>query len=67
MMYGLGKSDSAIVAAKQMNKAGRPAAESVERRAGAKGKADQQSTRRAQDGERTMRSMLSVSELLAGK
>ena len=51
MMYGRGKSDSAIVAAKLVNKAGRPAAESVERRAGAKGKADQQSTRRAQDRE----------------
>ena len=37
MMYGRGKSDSAIVAAKLVNKAGRLAAESVERRAGAKG------------------------------
>jgi group II intron reverse transcriptase/maturase len=36
---------------KPTNKAGRPAAESVERRAQAKGNADQQSTRRAQDRE----------------
>ncbi len=51
MMYGRGKSDSAIVAAKLVNKAKRLAAESVERRAGAKGKADQRSTCRAQDRE----------------
>src|SRR6267154_377463 len=51
MMYGRGKSDSAIVAAKLVNKAGRLAAESVERRAGAKGKAAQRNTCRAQDRE----------------
>src|SRR6185369_11682820 len=51
MMYGRGKSDSAIVAAKLVNKAGRLAAESVERRAGTKGKAAQRNTRRAQDRE----------------
>jgi RNA-directed DNA polymerase len=51
MMYGRGKSDSAIVAAKLVNKAGRLAAESVERRAGAKGNAARRSTRRAQDRE----------------
>ena len=49
MMYRRGKSDSVIVAAKPTNKAGQPAAESVERRAGAEGNAVQQSTRRAQD------------------
>ena len=49
MMYGRGKSDSAIVAAKLVNKAGRLAAESVERRAGAKGKAAQRNTCRAQE------------------
>jgi RNA-directed DNA polymerase len=49
MTNGLGKSDSAIVAAKPTNKAGQPAAEPVERRAEAKGNAGQQSTRRAQD------------------
>jgi hypothetical protein len=52
MMHGREKSDPAIVAMKPMNKAGRPAAESVERSAGTKGNAEQQSTRRAQDRER---------------
>jgi RNA-directed DNA polymerase len=51
MMHERGKSASAIVAMKPTNKAGRPAAEPVERRAGTKGNADQQSTRRAQDRE----------------
>jgi len=51
MMHGRGKSDCAIVAVKPTNKAGRPAAEPGERRAEAKGNADQQSTRRAQDRE----------------
>jgi retron-type reverse transcriptase len=51
MMHGRGKSDSAIVAVKPTNKAGRPAAEPVEPRAGAKGNASQQSTRRAQNRE----------------
>ena len=51
MMHGRGKSDSAIVAMKPTNKAERPAAEPVERRAETKGNADQQSTRRAQDRE----------------
>ena len=37
MMYAGEKSDSAIVAKKPTNKAGRPAAEPVERRAGTKG------------------------------
>jgi hypothetical protein len=40
------KSDSAIVAVKPSNKAGTPAAEAVEPRAGTKGNADQQSTHR---------------------
>ena len=48
MMYDHEKSDSAIVAVKPTNKAGQPAAEAVERRAGTKGNADQQSTRRTQ-------------------
>jgi RNA-directed DNA polymerase len=51
MTHGRGKSDSAIVAAKPTNKAGQPGAELVERRAGTKGNAEQQSTRRAQDRE----------------
>ena len=48
MMHEHGKSDSAIVVAKPTNKAGRPAAEPVERRAEAEGNAGQHSTRRAQ-------------------
>jgi len=55
MMHGREKSDLAIVAMKPANKANEPtaeastganAAEPVERRAGTKGNADQQSTRR---------------------
>jgi RNA-directed DNA polymerase len=49
--YGPEKSDLAIVAMKPPNKAGRPAAEVVERRAGTKGNVEQQSTRRTQDRE----------------
>ena len=48
MMNGGGKSDSAIVAPKPTNKAGQPAAELVEPRAGAEGNVSQQSTGRAQ-------------------
>ena len=58
MMNGPEKSDPAIVAMKPTNKAGQPAAERsaaepnaaepVERRAGTKGNADQQSTHRTQ-------------------
>src|SRR5450755_4448698 len=49
MMYDREKSDLAIVAVKPTNKAGQPAAELVEPRAGAEGNASQQSTGRAQD------------------
>jgi RNA-directed DNA polymerase len=49
MMHGREKSDSAIVAGKPTNKAVPTAAEPVERRAGAKGNASQQSTVRAQN------------------
>ena len=51
MMHGPEKSDPAIVAAKPANKAGQLAAEWVERRAGAEGKAVPHHTRRAQDRE----------------
>ncbi|MBV9726929.1 MAG: group II intron reverse transcriptase/maturase, partial [Gammaproteobacteria bacterium] len=51
MMHGRGKSDPNIVAEKPANNAEQSAAESVEPRAGTKGKAGQQSTRRAQDRE----------------
>jgi len=46
--HGHEKSDSAIVAKKPPNKAGKPAAEAVEPRAGTKGNTGQQRTRRAQ-------------------
>src|SRR5580692_3298637 len=49
MMNDREKSDLAIVAVKPTNKAGQPAAELVEPRAGAEGNASQQSTGRAQD------------------
>jgi group II intron reverse transcriptase/maturase len=49
MMDAGEKSDSAIVATKPTNKAGRPAAEPVERRAETEGNAGQHRTRRAQD------------------
>src|SRR5271169_1762604 len=48
MMYDHEKSDLAIVAVKPTNKAGQPAAELVEPRAGAEGNVSQQSTGRAQ-------------------
>jgi hypothetical protein len=47
-MNGCEKSDPAIVAMKPVNEAGQPVAESVERRAGAEGNADQHSTHRTQ-------------------
>ena len=50
MMHGPEKSDLAIVAGKPTNKAEQSAAELVEPRAGTKGNADQQSTRRTQSG-----------------
>ena len=48
MMHGREKSDSTIVSGKPTNKAVPTAAEPVERRAGAKGNASQQSTLRTQ-------------------
>src|SRR3989442_5631150 len=48
MMYDHERSDPAIVAVKPTNKAGQPAAELVEPRAGAEGNVSQQSTGRAQ-------------------
>jgi RNA-directed DNA polymerase len=56
-MHGREKSDPAIVAVKPANKAGSPAEERVERRAGAEGNAEQQSTRRAQDRERVSQAL----------
>ena len=48
MMHGLEKSDLAVVAARPANKAGQPAAEWVEPRAGTKGNTGQPRTRRTQ-------------------
>src|SRR5216110_2141557 len=57
MMHDREKSDLAIVAVKPMNKAGQPAAESVETRAGAKGNASWQSTHRTQGRERVSQAL----------
>ncbi|PYE29910.1 group II intron reverse transcriptase/maturase [Rhizobium sp. PP-WC-2G-219] len=51
MMNGHEKSDSAIVAVNPTNSTGEPVAEPGEPRAGTKGNANEQSTRRAQDRE----------------
>jgi hypothetical protein len=59
-MHDLEKSDSAIVAAKPPNKAGPPAAEVVGPRAGAKGNANQQSTRRTQSRKRVTQALSRV-------
>ena len=50
-MRAIERASSDPTAMKPTNKAGRPAAEPAERRAGGEGNADQQSTRRAQDRE----------------
>jgi RNA-directed DNA polymerase len=52
MMHENEKSDSAIIATKPADKAGQPAAEQVERRAGTGRDADQQRTCRAQNRQR---------------
>jgi hypothetical protein len=51
MMHGREKSDPVIVAVKSPNKTGEPAAEAMERRAGAEENASQQRTRRTQSRE----------------
>src|SRR3984893_6476788 len=57
MMHGRVKSDPTIVVTKPTNKAGRPVAEPVERRAGAEGTAGRQSTLRAQNRERVTQAL----------
>src|SRR6266581_3270933 len=57
MMHDREKSDLAIVAVKPTNKAGQPAAEAVETRAGAKGNASWQSTHRTQGRERVSQAL----------
>ena len=61
-MHDPEKSDSGRVAAKPTNKAGRPAAEPVEPRPGAKGNADQQSTHRTQSRARVTQALDRVRE-----
>src|ERR1700746_280550 len=56
-MHDPEKSDSGIVAMKPTNKAGRPVAEPVEPRPGAKGNAEQQSTLRTQGRERVTQAL----------
>jgi RNA-directed DNA polymerase len=56
-MHGHEKSDPAVVVLKPANKAGEPAAEQVERRAGAEGNADQRSTLRALNRERVTQAL----------
>jgi len=57
MMDSHEKSDSAVIAGKSPNKAGQPAAEAMERRAGAEENANQQTTRRAQNRESVSRAL----------
>jgi hypothetical protein len=63
MMHDREKSDPAIVAGKPTNKAGQPAAESVEPRAGAEGNASRQSTHRAQYRERVSQALERVRQV----
>ena len=63
-MHDSEKSDSAIVAVKPPNKAGQPVAEAVERRAGTKGNADQQSTYRTQSRKRVIQALSRVRHVL---
>ena len=65
MTHERGKSDPAIVAAKPTNKAGRPAAEPVERRAGAKGNAHRQSTHWTQSQARVSQALERIRQAIA--
>ena len=56
-MHDQEKSDSAVVAVKRSNKAGTPAPEAVEPRAGIEGNADQQSTHRTQSRARVTQAL----------
>src|SRR5919205_969550 len=62
IMHGREKSDSVIVAMKSPNKTGCPAAEAMERRAGAEENASQQRTRRAQNRESVSQALERVRE-----
>jgi hypothetical protein len=65
MMHGHEKSDLAIVAGKLANKAEQSAAESVERRAGTKGNASQQSTHWTQSQARVSRALDRIRHVFA--
>ena len=65
MMDGPEKSDLAIVAGKPANKAKQSAAESVERRAGTKGNAGQQSTFRTQSRANVSQALERIRQALA--
>jgi len=62
-MNDRGKSDPPIVPGKRPNKPGRPGAEAVEGRGGAKGTADQQSTGRTQSRETVSQALACVREV----
>jgi len=64
-MNGHEKSDPIVVAMKPVNKAGRPVAERVERRVGAKGNAGQHNTRRAQNRESVTQALARVRQAYA--
>ena len=66
-MNGRGKSDPAIVAVKLANNAGKPVAEPMEPRAGAKGNADQQTTCRAQNRESVSHALERIREVARHK
>src|SRR5262245_38137267 len=65
MMHGPEKSDRAIVAGKPANKAEQSAAESVERRAAAKGNAHQQSTYWTQSQARVSQALERIRQAIA--
>src|SRR5216684_1113923 len=66
-MDGREKSDPAIVAMKPANRAGRPAAEQGEPRAGAEGNASQQSTRRTQSRESVSQALERIRRVAKGR
>jgi RNA-directed DNA polymerase len=65
MMHGPEKSDLAIVAGKPANKAEQSATESVERRAGTKGNANQQSTHWTQSQARVSQALERIRQAFA--
>src|ERR1700682_3770172 len=64
MMHGREKSDPAVVARKPANKAGQPAAEPAEPRAGTEGNAGQHSTCRTQSRESVSQALGRIRQVL---